>query len=78
MKNSKEKAADIAQFLNARLGQAISIHEDYSSEWDGTMEEDTESTLTVQQRLTRSTLHIKAKVTATYELKPKAKAKEKN
>ena len=77
MKNAKTKAAEIAQFLNAKVGQPISIREEYCNEVEGPAEGATvlDGPVTIQNRMSQAAITVSVKVTASFELKPKAKVK---
>ncbi len=82
IKNAKQKAAEIAQLLRARVGSVITIREESVKEWEGSADglHDMDSVTTMQHRITQATVHVCVKVSATFELKPLKvlKAKEKN
>ena len=77
VKNAKVKAAEIAQFLSARVGQPISIREDFCNEVDGATSGALlgDGPVTVQNRMAQATVTVSVKVTASFELKPKSKVK---
>ena len=73
VKNVRQKAAEIAQFIHAKVGEPISIREEFCNEWhgnsDGPLEID--GPLTMQQRIEQATFHAMTKVSASFLLKPK-------
>ena len=73
MKNARQKAAEIAQFIHAKVGEPISIREEFCSEWYGNTEGPLEldGPLTMQQRIEHATFHAMTKVSASFLLKPK-------
>ena len=78
MKNAKQKAGELAKFLHCTVGKAVAISEESSNEWEGSSDLNFDSDLpvTVQQRISSATVHVSAKVSATFELKSKGKVKE--
>lgn len=77
VRNAKQKAVEMAQFLHARLGQAVTIHEDSCQEWEGPASaSDVDFPVSMQQRIDQLTLHVTVSVTASFEMKPKTKTKQ--
>ncbi|XP_013401032.1 interleukin-1 receptor-associated kinase 1-binding protein 1 [Lingula anatina] len=78
--NAKIKAQEIARSLNQSVGQAVSVSEDSSSEWEGTGEIAPEQLqhLTQQQRIAMATISCSVKVMAVFELKAHGKTKQNN
>ena len=79
VKNARQKAAEIAQFIHAKVGEPISIREEYCNEWQGSTDGplELEGPLTMQQRIEHATFHAMVKVSASFLLKPK-RTKENN
>ena len=76
--NAKAKATELAQFLNARVGGALSLCEESCSEWEGPSDSSSGmeyALASVQQRLANATMHVCVKVSASFQLKTKSKAK---
>ena len=73
VKNARQKAAEIGQFVHAKVGQPLAIREESCNEWygpsDGPLELD--GPLTVQQRIEQATFHAVVKVSASFQLKPR-------
>ena len=80
MKNAKQKAGELAKFLHCTVGKAVAISEESCNEWEGPsdLNFDSDLPMTVQQRVSMTTIHVSAKVSATFELKSKGKIKETN
>ena len=77
MRNCKEKATEIAQFLHARIGTVLAINEDSMQEWEGASTgfgDDYASSM--QQKIDQITLHVTVNVTATFEMTSKTKTKD--
>ena len=76
MKNAKQKAAEIAQFLSAKVGPSISIREEYCNETEGVgTNAELDGPITIQNRMAHATVNVAVKVTASFELKGKGKNK---
>ena len=73
MKNAKQKAAEMAELLQARLGRVIGIREEYCKEWEGAPigQQDDEIKSRVHHRIQNAVVHINLKISATFELKSK-------
>ena len=78
VRNAKVKAAEIAQYLSARVGQPIAIREDYCNEVDGPTSgtEIHDGAMTIQNRMALASVTVSVKVTASFELKHKSKGKQ--
>ena len=77
MRNAKQKAADIAQFLHARVDQAVAVKEEYCNEWEGPAESvDPEVPMTMQQKIDQMTVHVQVKVSALFEMRARTKSNE--
>lgn len=77
VRNAKQKATEIAQFLQARVGQAIAIREEYCNEWEGPPEShDPDTPMTLQQKMDQLTVNIVVKVSASFEMRSRTKNKE--
>lgn len=73
--NAKQKAQEMARFVNQSVGRPISIKEQENKEWQGT-EESAEEFLTprtLQQKLNDASVTVSSKISITFELKPKVK-----
>jgi uncharacterized protein YggE len=79
VKNAKQKAGEMAQFLHAKVGQPLAVREEFCNEWEGPADgsHDSDTPITIQQRINHATMHVSVKVSATFELKCR-KSKEKN
>ena len=76
VKNARRKAGEIAQFLNGKIGQAISVREDSCSESEGVSSgAAVDASDSVQSRLAAATLTVSVNVTVAFEFKPKSKTK---
>ena len=77
VKNAKQKAGEMAQLLHAKVGQPLAIREDFSNEWEGPADGscDSDTPITIQQRINHATMHVVVKISATFELKAR-KSKE--
>ncbi len=76
MRNAKQKAVEMARFLHCSLGKVSAIHEEKTTEWEGSdsmMEQ--EFTSSMQRKIAEKTVHVSAKVTVVFELKLKGKAR---
>ena len=77
VKNAKQKAAEIAQFLSAKVGPSISMREEYCNETEGVgTNAELEGPVTIQNRMAHATVNVSVKVTASFELKGKGKMKQ--
>lgn len=79
LQNGKQKAIDLAQVVNARIGRVLSIREESVSEWEGLTGDaasDASRPLSVDQLVKLATVHVEARVTVAFELVPKHKSKE--
>ena len=77
VRNAKQKAAEIAQFLHASVGKVVSIEENSSDECEGQTDSIPEPGVppTAHQQMTATTVFCSAKVTVTFELKSRTKGK---
>ena len=77
VKNVKQKAIEIASFLNQGVGLPVMIKEDQCEEWEGPSEGTPTATvpITVQQKIQNATVTVSVKVTGCFELKSKVKLK---
>eukprot|EP00795_Rhopilema_esculentum_P017121 gene17121-8645_t len=76
VKNARMKAEAIAQFLNQKLGSAIEIIEESSSEVVGATSTDGSTRdQGINARVEAATVHINVKVSASFEIEPKPKKK---
>lgn len=79
LRNGKQKATELAQVVNAKVGRVLGIREDSTTEWESGSTEtsrDAGQPCTFDQCVKDATLHILAKLTVTFELISKNKAKE--
>lgn len=79
LRNGKQKATELAQVVNAKVGRVLGIREDSTTEWEsGSVEtsRDAGQPCAFDQCVKDATLHILAKLTVTFELISKNKAKE--
>jgi len=79
LRNGKQKASELAQVVNAKVGRVLGIREDSITEWDSANTETSHyagQPHTFDQSVKDATLHILAKITVTFELISKNKAKE--
>lgn len=79
LQNGKQKAIELAQVVNARIGRVLSIREESVSEWEGLTGDaasDASRPLSVDQLVKLATVHVEARVTVAFELVPKHKSKE--
>jgi len=72
VKNCKRKATELAQAVSSRLGPVLAVREDYckQSSDDNTSAVQNQP-VSVQERLQMAALHITAKATVTFQLRPR-------
>ena len=76
MKNARRKAGEIAQYLNGKIGQAISVREDSCSEQEGVASGATvDASDSIQSRMAAATVTASVNVTVAFEFKLKSKTK---
>ena len=75
MRNAKQKAAELARFLQCGVGKVLAIQEENTSEWEGTSDLVAEQDLptSLQQRMTSATVNALSKIVVTFELKTKGR-----
>lgn len=79
LQNGRQKAIELSQVVNARIGRVLSIREESVSEWEGLTSDavnDVSRSLSVDQLVKLATVHVEAKVIVAFELVPKHKSKE--
>eukprot|EP00794_Sanderia_malayensis_P000410 gene410-1045_t len=76
IKNTRSKALAISQFLNQKLGAAVTVKEDETSETVGATSTDQSiPELNIKRRIEAATVIITVKMTVSFELEPKTKKK---
>ncbi|KAK3580271.1 hypothetical protein CHS0354_023509 [Potamilus streckersoni] len=75
--NAKQKAQEMARFVNLAVGRPVSIQEEESKEWEGPSDStaDVDANPSIQQRISQNTVTVACRVSASFELKPKVKTK---
>ncbi|XP_006266464.1 interleukin-1 receptor-associated kinase 1-binding protein 1 [Alligator mississippiensis] len=80
VENTRQKAQEVCQLFGQALGKPLLIREEETKEWEGQTDchlSDSSDSLTMQQRIERSTIYASSRVFAIFEIKGKEKRKNK-